>query len=149
MDNTVRPSGGVQGGEPATDGRTEVGKEFEQRLQRAVAWVQERQGIAPEMSTAGLTRLLNAGATDHELRAYAVEVRKGTHPCLDGVEAAKFRFGSSCTAKRFEQWRASRARPQRRGPSVREQLERELEPTGMPAPDEMTAIAELVKARMK
>jgi len=145
MDNTVRPSGGVQGAEPS-DGRTDGG-EFEERLQRAIAWVQERQGISPKISTAGLTRLLNAGATDHELRAYAVEVQRGTHSCLKGVEKATFRFGPACTEERFAEWRASRTRPPRRGPSVSEQLERE--PSGMPAPDEMSAIAELVKARLK
>jgi len=93
-------------------------------------------------------RLVNAGATEHELRAFLTDLERGTHPCFDGIEHAQFRFGAACTVDRFEKWRASRARPPRRGPSMREQLERELEP-GMPAPDEMSAIAELVRARLK
>lgn len=151
MDQRVRPSGGVQGGEPAADGRTEGSKEPRAELRNALlAWVQQRHNVEPRLSTPGLMRLVNAGATEHELRAYLIDGERGTHPCFDGIEHANFRFGALCTVERFTKWRASRARPPRRGPSVREQLERELEPaTGMPAPDEMTAIAELVKARLK
>lgn len=148
MDQRVRPSGGVQGGEPAADGRTEGSKEPRAELRNALlAWVQERHNVEPRLSTPGLMRLVGAGATEHELRAFLTDLERGTHPCFDGVEHAQFRFGAACTVDRFEKWRASRARPPRRGPSVREQLE--LEPSGMPAPDEMAAIAELVRARLK
>lgn len=149
MDQRVRPSGGVQGGEPAADGRTEGSKEPKAELRNALlAWVRERHNVEPRLSTPGLMRLVNAGATEHELRAFLTDLERGTHPCFDGIEHAQFRFGAACTVDRFEKWRASRARPPRRGPSMREQLERELEP-GMPAPDEMSAIAELVRARLK
>ncbi len=148
MDQRVRPSGGVQGGEPAADGRTEGSKEPRAELRNALlAWVQERHNVEPRLSTPGLMRLVNAGATEHELRAFLTDLERGTHPCFDGIEHAQFRFGAACTVERFAKWRASRARPPRRGPSVREQLERE--PHGMPAPDEMSAIAELVRARLK
>ncbi len=149
MDQRVRPSGGVQGGEPAADGRTEGSNEPRAELRNALlAWVQQRHNVEPRLSTPGLMRLVHAGATEHELRAYLTDAERGSHPCFDGIQHANFRFGAICTPERFAKWRASRARPPRRGPSVREQLESELEPT-MPAPDEMTAIAELVKARLK
>jgi hypothetical protein len=149
MDQRVRPSGGVQGGEAATDGRTEGSKEPRAELRNALlAWVQQRHNVEPRLSTPGLMRLVTAGATEHELRSYLTDAERGSHPCFDGVEHANFRFGAVCTPERFAKWRASRARPPRRGPSVSEQLERELEPA-MPAPDEMAAIAELVRARLK
>jgi len=146
MDQRVRPSRGVQGG---TDGRTEGSKEPRAELRNALlAWVATRHNVEPRLSTPGLMRLVNAGATEHELRAFLTDGERGSHPCFDGLDHADFRFGAMCTVERFAKWRASRARPPRRGPSVREQLERELKPT-LPALDEMTAIAELVKARMK
>ncbi len=146
IDQRVRPSGGVQGGEPAADGRTEGSKEPRAELRNALlAWVQQRHNVEPRLSTPGLMRLLNAGATEHELRAFLTELERGTHPCFDGIQHAQFRFGAACTVERFEKWRASRARPPRRGPSVREQLEREIEPNAL---DEAEAFAELLKKQL-
>jgi len=112
MDQRVRPSGGVQGGNAATDGRTDGG-EGEQRAElrnALLAWVEERHSVSSRLSTPGLMRLLNAGATERELRAYLTDAERGSHPCFDGVERAQFRFGAVCTLERFAKWRASQAR---------------------------------------
>lgn len=94
-------------GDRRGDGRTEG--EIDQRLQTAVEWVHERLGVTSQMSTPGLLRLLNAGASDRELRAYALDQKRGIGPAFDGLEHARFRFGAACTEDRFELWRRARA----------------------------------------
>jgi len=116
---TTRPSvlGGPGGEEPAADGRTDGGDgdraEPRAALRNALlAWVEKRHAVEPRLSTPGLMRLLNAGATEHELRAFLTDGERGSHPCFDGLEHADFRFGAMCTEARFAKWRASRARAQ-------------------------------------
>jgi hypothetical protein len=143
MEQRVRPSGEVLGGDPVADGRTDDGDPRAELRNALVHRVAARWQLSARIVTPGLMRLLNAGATERELQAFLVDAERGTHPAFDGV-GGENRFGRSCTAERFAVWRKSRE-PRRAAPREREP---ELEPQ-MGSPDEVEAFVELAKLEMK
>jgi hypothetical protein len=147
MEQRVRPSGEVVGGNPGADGRTDVGGEgAPAELRNAlVQRVVERWRLPPRVVTPGLMRLLNERATEQELQAFLADAERGTHPAFDGV-GDENRFGRSCTAQRFAVWRKSRE--PRRAVVPREDREVLAPREERLSPAEVEAFAELAKLEM-